>query len=242
MKSTVKGLITASIVVGTLLLFSLVPAVPISNVIFAHNKDSLSFSDLGVTELDSKLGSKIKGLETPSGTVSFGSVITCGVRVTCIGTNNDDIIYPGAKAQVFALNGDDVVYVGLDDQAYGGRNDDLLIAPTGGRNLLDGGPNEDVLIAGLGNDLLIGGKGNDKLFAGGGSTVMYGGPGANHFECVLSAIGLAKSVVMDYNPANGDTISGPCKIVNTIGNGNTDIPQITLPDTDGNIDSLTSGS
>lgn len=242
MKSTVKGLITASIVVGTLLLFSLVPAVPISNVIFAHNKDSLSFSDLGVTELDSKLGSKIKGLEPPSGTVSFGSVITCAVRVTCIGTNNDDIIYPGAKAQVFALNGDDVVYGGLDDQVYGGRNDDLLIAPTAGRNLLDGGPNDDVLIAGLGNDLLIGGKGNDKLFAGGGSTVMYGGPGANHFECVLSAIGLAKSVVMDYNPANGDTISGPCKIVNTIGNGNTDIPQVTLPDVDGNIDSLTSGS
>ena len=210
--------------------------------VFAHSKDSLSSSDLGVTELDSKLGSKIKGLEPPSGTVSFGSVITCAVGVTCIGTNNDDIMYPGARAQVFALNGDDVVYGGLNDQAYGGRDDDLLIAPTAGRNLLDGGSNDDVLIGGLGNDLLIGGKGNDKLFAGGGSTVMFGGPGANHFECVLSAIGLAKSVVMDYNPANGDTISGPCKIVNTIGNGNTEIPQITLPDTGGNSDTLLSGS
>ena len=174
--------------------------------------------------------------------MTFGSVITCAVEVTCIGTNDDDIMYPGAKAQVFALNGDDVVYVGLNDQAYGGRDDDLLIAPTAGRNLLDGGSNDDVLIGGLGNDLLIGGKGNDKLFAGGGSTVMFGGPGANHFECVLSAIGLAKSVVMDYNPANGDTISGPCKIVNTIGNGNTDIPQITLPDTGGNSDTLLPGS
>ena len=215
---------------------------PLPKAVFVHGKDSLSSSDLGVTELDSKLGNKIKGLEPPPGTVSFGSVITCAVHVTCIGTNNDDIIYPGAKAQVFALNGDDVVYGGLDDQVYGGRNDDLLIAPTAGRNLLDGGPNDDVLIGGLGNDLLIGGKGNDKLFARGGSPVMYGGPGANHFECVLSAIGLAKSVVMDYNPANGDTISGPCKIVNTIGNGNTDIPQITLPDTDSNSDALTSGS
>jgi hypothetical protein len=34
---------------------------------------------------------------------------------------------------------------------------------------------------------------------------------------------------MDYNPSNGDTISGQCNIVNTIGNiGDSSIP---LPDT-----------
>jgi hypothetical protein len=37
---------------------------------------------------------------------------------------------------------------------------------------------------------------------------MYGGQGANHFDCSVSALGLAKSAVMDYNPYNGDTISG----------------------------------
>ena len=59
--------------------------------------------------------------------------------------------------------------------------------------------------------------------------LMYGGKGANHFDCSLSALGLARSVVMDYNPSNGDTIGGPCKIVNTIGNNGDS--SITLPDT-----------
>jgi len=45
----------------------------------------------------------------------------------------------------------------------------------------------------------------------------------------LSGLGLARSVVMDYNPSNGDTILGPCKIDNTIGN-NCD-SAIKLPDT-----------
>ena len=64
---------------------------------------------------------------------------------------------------------------------------------------------------------------------------MYGGKGANHFDCSLSALGLARSVVMDYNPSNGDTISGPCKIVNNLSDGSSEriknIPQDTLPDT-----------
>jgi Ca2+-binding RTX toxin-like protein len=76
---------------------------------------------------------------------------------------------------------------------------------------------------------LAGGNGNDKLFNGAGTAVMYGGKGANHFDCSLSALGLARSVVMDYNPSNGDTISGPCKIVNTIGNNGDS--SVTLPDT-----------
>ena len=71
---------------------------------------------------------------------------------------------------------------------------------------------------------------------------MFGGPGANHFEMWTVSHRTCQSVVMDYNPANGDTISGPCKIVNTIGNGNTEIPQVTLPDTEGNSDTSLSGS
>ena len=197
--------------------------------------DKESSSKFGVSQLN-KLGGKIDGLEPPSGIVFFGNVITCAASITCIGTNNDDIIYAGAREQVFALNGDDIVYGGLGDQVYGGRNNDLLVGGPG-RILLDGGPHDDVLLGGAGNGLLIGGKGNDKLFNGADSTVMYGGPGANHFDCSLSALGLAKSAVMDYNPSNGDTISGPCKLVNTIGDGDTDVPQITLPNTDGDTES-----
>ena len=52
---------TVFAVVGTLLLFNFEPAFSVSMVVFSHSKETLSSSDLGVTELDSKLGSKIKG-------------------------------------------------------------------------------------------------------------------------------------------------------------------------------------
>jgi hypothetical protein len=48
-------------VVGILLLFNLEPAFSVSMAVFSHSKDTFSSSDLGVTELDSKLASKIKG-------------------------------------------------------------------------------------------------------------------------------------------------------------------------------------
>ena len=52
---------TVFAVVGILLLFNLEPAFSVSMAVFSHGKETLSSSDLGVTELDSKLGSKIKG-------------------------------------------------------------------------------------------------------------------------------------------------------------------------------------
>lgn len=52
---------TVFTVVGMLLLFNLEPAFSVSMAVFSHGKETLSCSDLGVTELDSKLGSKIKG-------------------------------------------------------------------------------------------------------------------------------------------------------------------------------------
>jgi hypothetical protein len=203
------------------------------------------------TNLD-KLGDKINGLEIPDkilGPSKVGNVITCPALIPCIGTNHDDIIYSGIREQVFAKDGNDIVYGGgLSDQVYGGNDDDLLIAGPG-KTLLDGGPDDDVLLAGLGNALLVGGSGNDKLFGGTGTAVMYGGKGANHFECPLSALGLARSIVMDYNPTDGDTMSGFCKIVNTQGNDNSNtidgIPTVTLPDsgeTGSSTDSSSSSS
>jgi hypothetical protein len=192
-------------------------------------------SNLGISNLN-KLGSKIEGLELPPGCVFNGNVITCAALVPCTGTNDDDIMFCGIRSRAFALDGDDLVYGGgLGDQVYGGKGDDLLIAGAG-KSLLDGGHNDDVLMGGLGNNLLAGGNGNDKLFNGAGTSVMYGGKGANHFDCTISALGLARSVVMDYNPSNGDTLSGPCKLVNTLDDSNNSerikgIPQTPLPDT-----------
>jgi hypothetical protein len=51
---------TGFAVVGILLLFNLEPAFSVSMAVFSHSKDTFSSSDLGVTELDSKLASKIK--------------------------------------------------------------------------------------------------------------------------------------------------------------------------------------
>ncbi len=192
--------------------------------------DGISKKDLGVTNIKN-LGDKIEGIELLTrGSVTFGNIITCPALLTCTGTDKDDIIYAGAMEQVFALDGKDIVYGGLSNQIYGGDDEDLLIAGAG-KGYVDGGPDDDVLIAGLGNALLTGGSGNDKLFAGPATSVMYGGTGANHFDCPLSALGLARSVVMDYNPSNGDTLSGQCKIVNTIGDSNSNAGPQVLPDT-----------
>jgi hypothetical protein len=184
---------------------------------------------LGVTDID-ELGERIDGIELASGIVKFGNIITCAAFIVCTGTNNDDIIYSGAMDRVFSKDGNDIVYGGLSNQIYGGKDDDLLIAGAG-KVYVDGGPGDDILMAGLGNALLAGGNGNDKLFAGPATSVMYGGKGANNFDCPLSALGLARSVVMDYNPSNGDTLSGPCKIINTIGNGDSSNAFNVLPNT-----------
>lgn len=184
---------------------------------------------LGVTDIE-ELGERIDGIELASGIVKFGNIITCAAFIVCIGTNDDDIIYSGAMDRVFSKDGNDIVYGGLSNQIYGGKDDDLLIAGAG-KVYVDGGPGNDILMAGLGNALLTGGDGNDKLFAGPATSVMYGGKGANNFDCPLSALGLARSVVMDYNPSNGDTLSGPCKIINTVGNSDSSNTFDILPNT-----------
>jgi len=52
---------TGFAVVSILLLFNLKPAFSVSMTVYSHGKDIFSSSGLGVTDLDSKLASKIKG-------------------------------------------------------------------------------------------------------------------------------------------------------------------------------------
>lgn len=201
----------------SLILFTLIPAVILNE----------AASSSGLTKL-SNLGERIEGLDFNSG-VFFGNVETCSDATTCIGTNNDDIIYGGVREQVFGLKGEDMIFGGLDSQLYGQQGDDLIFVAAG-HNLADGGNGDDTMLGGVGNDLLTGGEGNDKLFAGTGDSVLDGGSGANHFDCPLSLLGLARAVVLDYNPDHGDTIAGQCKIVNTVGSGSSaNVPQINIP-------------
>lgn len=204
---------------------------------YSRNINSGSItSSIGTSrcELSTEQGDTLSSLERDALIFCPPSIL---LPVPCVGTEDDDIIYADPTTnEIVALRGNDIVFANSGDtRIYGGKDDDLLIAGLG-NDLVDGGPNDDVLLAGPGSDLLVGGKGNDKLFNGAGTAVMYGGKGANHFDCSISALGLARSIVMDYNPSKGDTIAGSCKIVNTLDDSDNSermkgIPQTTLPDT-----------
>ena len=110
-----------------------------------------------------------------------------------------------------------------------------MVTTGGGSNLADGGPGDDVLLGSGGNDLLIGGSGDDKIFAGPGNSVMDGGPGADHFDCGPPT-SAGRSAILDYNPSQGDTISGNCKIVNTeSSSSSSSLPQVTSGPSSGDI-------
>jgi Ca2+-binding RTX toxin-like protein len=162
-----------------------------------------------------------------------------------IGTDCDDMILgDGGNNIIFTLagndeanggNGNDIIYAGSgEDRLYGAKGNDVLVGGLG-TNLLDGGPGDDMILGGPGNDLLIGGPGDDVITAGAGTSIMYGGPNADKFDCGSSIASSSAAIVMDYNPNEGDTITGKCKLVNTVGNAqnanNNNIPNINLPDT-----------
>jgi len=194
--------------------------------LFDKIKDILA--DSGITKLGN-VGDKIDDLD-PNYGFFYGNIETCPDSSTCIGTDNDDVILGGSKSFVYALEGDDVIFGGLDSNLFGGDGNDIVLTGTG-KSIADGGPGDDAMMGGIGNDLLNGGKGDDKLFAGTGDTVMKGGSGANHFDCPLSLLGLARAIVLDYNPENGDTIGGQCKVINNVDDPGADnVPKLKLPD------------
>jgi Ca2+-binding RTX toxin-like protein len=190
-----------------------------------------SHRNFGISKSDLKhLGNKVDDLSASSGIKLRGNVIVCADFSMCVGTNNDDTIYAGSTEQVYGIGKNDIIFGNTQNQLYGGDGNDLITTGTGS-NLADGGSGDDVLLGAAGNDLLVGGDGNDKLFAGPGNTIMDGGSGADHFDCgpPTTSVG-PKAVVMDYNPSQGDTIAGNCKIVNTessSGSSSTSLPQVT---------------
>jgi len=147
---------------------------------------------------------------TKKGSLIMGT--SCDDKIE--GSNKDEIIYTlGGVDRAYAKGGNDIIYGGTgDDRLYGQNGDDIVVAGPGS-NLVDGGPGNDVVIGGAGNNLLLGGDDNDQLISGIGATIMDGGTGTNSFDCGLAP---GKGIVLDYNPDNGDTIAGQCKIVNNI--------------------------
>jgi hypothetical protein len=133
-----------------------------------------------------------------------------------IGTQKDDIIIATAviDATIYGLGGNDFIQCGPGAcKAFAGPGDNVLMA-----SLLDtstgklyGGAGNNIFIGGTGNSLMVGGTGNDQFYAGSGHDVMIGGGGANYFDCGLNGNG----VILDFNPAHGDTKASNCKFVIT---------------------------
>lgn len=108
--------------------------------------------------------------------------------------------------------GDDQMFGGVGrDTMEGGPGDDLLWAEAGDDSL-DGGDGNDRIFGGDGQDWLNGGPGDDQLFPGMGQDTVWGGSGADTmaFEIALpgspSSRGDAPSVLMDFDPTEGDRI------------------------------------
>ncbi len=134
-----------------------------------------------------------------------------------IGTQGDDTIIATSTtgATIFGLGGNDFIQCGPGAcKAFAGPGDNVLVA-----GLLDtdnsklyGGSGNNIFIGGTGDSLMVGGKGNDQFYAGSGHDTMIGGGGANFFDCGLNGNG----VILDFNPAHGDTKASNCKFVITV--------------------------
>jgi Ca2+-binding RTX toxin-like protein len=134
-----------------------------------------------------------------------------------IGTQWDDTIIATSTsdASIYGLGGNDFIQCGHGTcKAFAGPGDNVLVAGLADtdNSKLYGGSGNNIFIGGTGNSLMVGGKGNDQFYAGSGHDVMIGGGGANFFDCGLNGNG----VILDFNPAHGDTKASNCKFVITV--------------------------
>lgn len=144
------------------------------------------------------------------------NVITCYAEVI-VGTDHADTIFvqedptTSVVHRVYAESSDDFVS-GSDeeDNIFGQAGNDILEGNIG-NDRIDGGSGNDAITGGIGSDYIAGDKGNDRLFGGTEDDTFLGGDGADSFNC-----GEDVDTVLDYNPAQGDTINQDCEIVNTV--------------------------
>ncbi len=141
-----------------------------------------------------------------------------------IGTQRGDIIIATAvnNARILALGGNAVIECGPGNcrvlTAFG--NNVLMSGSSSSAHLFAGSggyfrPGNNIFIGGGGETLMVGGRGNDQFYAGsnnlfdGGGDIMIGGSGANYFDCGPNGNG----VILDFNPAKGDSKAPNCKFV-----------------------------
>jgi hypothetical protein len=151
---------------------------------------------------------------------------------TIIGTQRGDIIIATAvnNARIFGIGGNDIIECGIGNCNVftGFGNNVLMSGPSASAHLYGGSlgylrPGNNIFIGGGGYTLMVGGNGNDqfyagsnRLFGGGAGDIMIGGGGANYFDCGPSGNG----IILDFNPAKGDTKAPNCKFVITFYSNN----------------------
>ena len=162
------------------------------------------------------------GLNIPSNLVVGPS---CSVNCPpIIGTLPGSVIIATSTVDdsIYGLGGNNILQCGEGAcKAVAGPGNNILLGSTSqttDNNRLYGGLGNDIFIGGIGATTMIGGKqGNDQFYGGTGHDVMIGGGGANYFDCGLNGNG----VILNFNPAKGDTKSPDCKFVVTVhSNGN----------------------
>jgi hypothetical protein len=145
---------------------------------------------------------------------------------TIVGTQRGDIIIATAvnNARILGLGGNDIIECGIGNcnvfTAFG--NNVIMSGPSFSAHLFAGSggffrPGNNIFIGGGGVTLMVGGNGNDQFYAGsnnlfdGGNDIMIGGSGANYFDCGPNGNG----IILDFNPAKGDTKAPNCRYVIT---------------------------
>jgi Ca2+-binding RTX toxin-like protein len=152
----------------------------------------------------------------------------CQLQVcpTIVGTQRGDIIIATAvnNARIFGIGGNDIIECGIGNcNVFTGFGNNVLMSGSSTSANLYGGsggylrPGNNIFIGGGGVTLMVGGNGNDQFYAGtnnlfsGGNDIMIGGSGANYFDCGRNG----HAVILDFNPAKGDTKAPNCKFVIT---------------------------
>ncbi len=175
-------------------------------------------------------------LITVVGSIFLSMIFTAersALGANIVGTKGNDFLVGSEEVNTIrALAGDDQVHGGPSrDKVYGEKGNDYVVGNEGGDSILggkgidtlNGGPgndnvrgenSDDFLTGGEGDDTILGGSGNDSIFgssgddnlvAGPGDDYMVGGPGADRFSC-----GQGVDQIADFNPSEGDTMSGDC--------------------------------
>jgi Ca2+-binding RTX toxin-like protein len=200
----------------------------------ASSSETSSPSDTSFSQSDSSSPTKV----SVNHTVNDNTVSTVTSSVTdamgnldsgCPPTQHDLILPVPVGPQSLPIHGTNAseIIIGTPDQdiidgsagndtIQGRESTDILCGGPGNDNLqggtspdiIFGQAGSDTLSGGFEDDYLNGGSGNDKLYGNEGDDILEGGSGSDYFNC-----GDGSDVVLDFHPAQGDTMTTDCETV-----------------------------